>query len=109
MSAAGRVLDGPRNADNLYIMLVFRPVAFDDLTGLNDLAKLAGFGLTTLPKDPQLLENRIQECGISSIREGRMRNNRSRGNVLAGACATILFTVPALAGTATIYNLGTLD
>ena len=27
----------------------------------HDLANLAGFGLTTLPKDPQLLENRIQE------------------------------------------------
>jgi len=42
-------------------MLVFRPVTSEDLSGLNDLANLAGFGLTTLPKDPQLLENRIQE------------------------------------------------
>jgi arginine N-succinyltransferase len=42
-------------------MLVFRPVNHDDLQQLTDLAGLAGFGLTTLPKDPELLRNRIAE------------------------------------------------
>src|SRR3954453_12417514 len=42
-------------------MLVFRPITPDDLPQLGELAAGAGVGLTTLPKDPQLLENRIQE------------------------------------------------
>src|SRR5216110_1587264 len=42
-------------------MLVFRPITLDDLPQLTELAAVAGFGLTTLPKDPQLLENRILE------------------------------------------------
>src|SRR4051794_23844741 len=46
-------------------MLVFRPVTPDDLQQLNDLANLAGFGLTTLPKDPDLLRNRIMESARS--------------------------------------------
>src|SRR3954471_1470682 len=42
-------------------MLVFRPITLDDLPQLTELAAVAGIGLTTLPKDPQLLENRIVE------------------------------------------------
>src|SRR4051812_18666317 len=42
-------------------MLVFRPITPDDLPQLSELAAVAGIGLTTLPKDPQLLENRINE------------------------------------------------
>src|SRR5882762_813753 len=42
-------------------MLVFRPITLEDLPQLAELAAVAGIGLTTLPKDPQLLENRILE------------------------------------------------
>src|SRR5689334_3964938 len=42
-------------------MLVFRPITLEDLPQLGELAAAAGIGLTTLPKDPQLLENRITE------------------------------------------------
>src|SRR3954467_3592385 len=42
-------------------MLVFRPITLEDLPQLGELAAGAGIGLTTLPKDPQLLENRILE------------------------------------------------
>src|SRR5207253_11359909 len=45
----------------LRTMLVFRPITLEDLPQLGELAAGAGIGLTTLPKDPQLLENRIQE------------------------------------------------
>lgn len=40
-------------------MIVIRPVAATDLDQLEHLATLAGFGLTTLPKDRSLLEKRI--------------------------------------------------
>ncbi len=40
-------------------MVVIRPVTEDDLDRLEYLATLAGFGLTTLPKDRRLLEKRI--------------------------------------------------
>lgn len=40
-------------------MVVIRPVTAADLDQLENLATLAGFGLTTLPKDRQLLEKRI--------------------------------------------------
>jgi arginine N-succinyltransferase len=42
-------------------MLVVRPVAKEDLDGLLELAHLASFGLTTLPKDRELLARRIRE------------------------------------------------
>lgn len=40
--------------------VVVRPVALADLPGLLDLASLAGAGLTTLPRDPDILTRRIQ-------------------------------------------------
>ncbi len=42
-------------------MLVIRPIATDDLDQLVELAALAGVGITTLPKDRQLLRKRITE------------------------------------------------
>jgi arginine N-succinyltransferase len=42
-------------------MLVVRPVRKEDLDGLLELAHLASFGLTTLPKDRELLARRIRE------------------------------------------------
>src|SRR5947207_10372792 len=42
-------------------MVVIRPVSVADLQPLLDLAELAGVGLTTLPKDRELLTNRIQK------------------------------------------------
>src|SRR4051812_48878988 len=41
-------------------MVVIRPVATGDLSGLVELASLAGVGLTTLPKDRELLAKRIR-------------------------------------------------
>src|SRR5215207_7760912 len=41
-------------------MVVIRPVAERDLDGLVELASLAGVGLTTLPKDRELLSKRIR-------------------------------------------------
>src|SRR5438093_12628522 len=42
-------------------MIVIRPVAANDLDGLVNLAGLAGVGLTTLPKDRELLAKRIRK------------------------------------------------
>lgn len=42
-------------------MIIIRPVTPTDLDQLEHLARLAGFGLTTLPKDRSLLEKRIYE------------------------------------------------
>ena len=42
-------------------MLVIRPVRETDLESLHDLAGLTGFGLTTLPRDRDLLAARIDE------------------------------------------------
>src|SRR5512140_3307808 len=41
-------------------MVIVRPVAAADLDGLVELAGLAGVGLTTLPKDRDLLAKRIR-------------------------------------------------
>ena len=41
-------------------MLVIRPVRSDDLDALVDLTELTSFGLTTLPKDRDLLRKRIK-------------------------------------------------
>ncbi|MGC8605658.1 MAG: arginine N-succinyltransferase [Desulfomonilaceae bacterium] len=40
-------------------MLIIRPVALSDLDDLIELAKMASFGLTTLPRDRELLSDRI--------------------------------------------------
>src|SRR5215218_10459754 len=46
-------------------MVVIRPVALTDLEPLADLAGLAGVGLTTLPKDRDLLAKRILQSQAS--------------------------------------------
>ncbi|UUO05129.1 arginine N-succinyltransferase [Blastopirellula sp. J2-11] len=41
--------------------LVVRPVQIEDLTQLNELAQLTATGLTTLPRDPALMEKRVRQ------------------------------------------------
>jgi arginine N-succinyltransferase len=50
-------------------MVLIRPVSIGDLDGLVQLAELAGAGLTTLPKDPDLLRKRIlkSQRGMENI------------------------------------------
>lgn len=50
-------------------MVLIRPVAMDDLDGLVRLAELAGAGLTTLPRDRDLLRKRIlkSQRGMENI------------------------------------------
>ncbi len=42
-------------------MLIIRPIRKDDLESLMELAALTGFGLTTLPRDRELLAERIED------------------------------------------------
>lgn len=42
-------------------MVIIRPVAVSDLEDLIDLATVASFGLTSLPKDPELLKERVEQ------------------------------------------------
>ncbi len=42
-------------------MVIIRPVAVADLEDLIELASVASFGLTSLPKDPELLKERIEQ------------------------------------------------
>jgi arginine N-succinyltransferase len=49
-------------------MVLVRPVAMSDLDGLVDLAGLAGVGLTTLPRDRELLAKRIA-ASVSSLQK----------------------------------------
>lgn len=46
-------------------MLVLRPIKLDDLDQLLGLATMTGFGLTTLPRDAELLRERILESDNS--------------------------------------------
>jgi arginine N-succinyltransferase len=46
-------------------MFVIRPIKQDDLEGLLELLSGAGHGLTSLPKDPQILKRRIKHSEIS--------------------------------------------
>ena len=46
-------------------MLVIRPIKLDDLDQLLELATMTGFGLTTLPRDAELLRERILESDNS--------------------------------------------
>src|SRR4051794_8091944 len=51
----------PRQARKEDAMLIIRPVDKKDLNSLMELAALTGFGLTTLPRDRELLAERIDE------------------------------------------------
>lgn len=46
-------------------MVIIRPVRRDDLDQLVDLAGMAGFGLTSLPQDRELLARRIEQSIVS--------------------------------------------
>jgi arginine N-succinyltransferase len=65
-------------------MLVFRPITPDDLPQLAELAAVAGIGLTTLPKDPQLLENRIAESRRSFERLAMSAKAAEKAGALGG-------------------------
>src|SRR5690348_5615759 len=52
-------------------MLVIRPISLDDLDALFEMANGAGYGLTSLPKDRELLQNRIVESQESFARIGQ--------------------------------------
>jgi arginine N-succinyltransferase len=67
-------------------MLVIRPVTMNDLDGLLELAQLAGFGLTTLPRDREFLHRRIAKS---------LRSFRDMGGPPAGEC--YLFVLEDLA------------
>jgi len=57
-------------------MMVIRPIAHQDLSTLVDLAIGAGVGVTTLPNNPPLLEQRI----FDSVRSFRCSQPKERGN-----------------------------
>ena len=57
-------------------MVVIRPVEYDDLDGIIHLAESAGMGLTTLPKNPTLLEKRISDSQHSFSEPSH--NNREK-------------------------------
>ena len=52
-------------------MIIIRPVALTDLDQLEELAGLAGVGLTTLPKDKKFLRKRIKasQLGFENLIE----------------------------------------
>jgi arginine N-succinyltransferase len=52
-------------------VLVIRPISLDDLDALYEMANRAGYGLTSLPKDRELLQNRIVESQESFARMGQ--------------------------------------
>ncbi|HZK82926.1 MAG TPA: arginine N-succinyltransferase, partial [Humisphaera sp.] len=51
-------------------MLVIRPASLDDLDRLFELAAGTGYGLTTLPRDREFLQNKINESLESFARIG---------------------------------------
>ena len=57
-------------------MTVIRPVSFDDLDALVELATLTGFGLTTLPRDREFLHKRISDSQRSFGDDGRPARRR---------------------------------
>src|SRR5215470_4422453 len=57
-------------------MLIIRPIRKTDLDSLLELANLTGFGLTTLPRDRDLLADRIFESEHAFHR----MNHRPRGD-----------------------------
>jgi arginine N-succinyltransferase len=58
-------------------MVIIRPVRRDDLDQLVDLAGMAGFGLTSLPQDRELLARRIEQ----SIASFQIRAERPGGEL----------------------------
>lgn len=58
-------------------MLVIRPVSLDDLDRLYELAGGAGYGLTSLPRDRELLQNKISESLESFARIGQKPRGES--------------------------------
>jgi arginine N-succinyltransferase len=76
-------------------MLRLRPIHLDDLEQLMGLATLTGFGLTTLPRDAELLTDRILESKISFERMSK----RPRGE-------TYLFVLEDLASGKVIGTSG---
>ena len=53
-------------------MLIIRPIEKNDLSGLMSMLKYAGYGLTSLPRDPEVLTRRI-ESSIASFAKENIR------------------------------------
>src|SRR5947208_9529523 len=85
-------------ADTL-LMVIVRPVAMADLEALVELASLAGVGLTTLPKDRDLLAKRILQSQASFQRFAErpggesylfvMQDSESTPPRVIGACGIV--------------------
>lgn len=58
-------------------MIVIRPVRMEDLDRLTELANIAGYGLTSLPRDRELLRRRIRE----SLHSFEKMAERPRGEI----------------------------
>ena len=76
-------------------MLIIRPVRQSDLNGLLELAHLTGFGLTTLPRDRELLAERIDDSEQSFRRMAQrprgecylfVMEDTARGRNVVGTC-----------------------
>lgn len=81
-------------------MLVIRPIALSDLDALESLTALTGYGLTTLPRDTNLLRRRIR----ASIRgfEKLTDDDRPRGETYLFVLEDL--TTGRLAGTSGIVS-----
>ena len=58
-------------------MVIIRPVASTDLDALLELTNFTGYGLTTLPKDPDFLRKRIDKSRRSFAGMGDVPGNES--------------------------------
>lgn len=56
-------------------MLIIRPISHNDLNGLMELLEESGFGLTSLPKDPEVLLRRIEHSEHSFAIKRRSKPN----------------------------------
>lgn len=76
-------------------MLIIRPIQLEDLDQLVGLVRQVGHGLTTLPKDPDLLRGRVLDSEHSFARIGEKPRGETyffvmedlRNGKLAGTCA----------------------
>lgn len=53
-------------------MFIIRPIKQKDLDGLMELLQVSGYGLTTLPKDPEVLKRRIRASERSFLHREEM-------------------------------------
>ncbi len=82
-------------------MLILRPIALSDLDALLSLASRTGFGLTTLPHDPELLRRRIQDSQRGFLRMAE-EPNRPAGE-------TYLFVLEDLSSSQVVGTVGIIS